>query len=220
MADKRPLIGITMDADGEFFKLRRQYVEAVRKAGGIPLLIPCTGAAEGLADAVDGLLIPGGDDIAPKLYGEPVRTKIKLVPEEKTDLEINLIHEIIKLRKPLLGICYGMQVINTALGGRLHQDIKAAGKRDIDHRKDHEVDIKKGSPLTPGMHTVNSSHHQAVKTLGAGLDVLATSPDGLIEAFWMKDYPFLIGVQWHPERLSIGLSSELFGLFVRTSHVC
>lgn len=210
---KRPIIGITMDIEGRHFKLKQQYVSSVIKAGGMPFLI---GGSQTPALAIDGLLIPGGDDLEPMYYNERKRFPIKIVDRLRTDLEINLIREIIELRKPLLGICYGMQVINVSLGGSLYQDIKSEMPHALNHKKHcHSIEIKKGGPLPEGRYTVRSAHHQAVKKLGRGLCKLAESDDGLIEAFYMKGYPFLLGVQWHPEKEAAkALSNKIFNVFI------
>lgn len=217
----KPIIAITTDIEKEHFKLRRQYVDAVAIGGGIPIVI--SPLSQGAIDRIDGFLIPGGDDLHPSYYNETQRFKMKLVSRERTDFEINLIHEIIKLRKPLLGICYGMQVINVALGGSLYQDIGFELPDAINHKEDHDIKVKGlrrpaqkgGWVLKQGTYKVGSTHHQAVRTLGKGLEALANSKDRLIEAFYMKDYPFLLGVQWHPERGCEALSSQIFTLFIR-----
>ncbi|MBI4824477.1 MAG: gamma-glutamyl-gamma-aminobutyrate hydrolase family protein [Nitrospirae bacterium] len=216
LLSKSPMIGITMDIEEGYFKLKRHYVDAVLKAGGVPVVMPPL--SERAIDRIDGFLLPGGDDLHPSYYNEPKRFDMKLLSREKTDFEINLIREIIKLKKPLLGICYGMQVINVSLGGSLYQDIQSQLPDAINHREEHEIIVKRGWLLKPGTYTVGSTHHQAVKTLGKGLEVLANSKDGLIEAFYMKDYPFLLGVQWHPERCSKAISSGIFSLFIKAAY--
>lgn len=198
--------------------LRQEYADCITGAGGLLFLIPLSGSPGAYAEVVDGLLIPGGDDLNPSCYGEAAAPGLKLVPEKRSEFEINLVREIIRLRKPLLGICYGMQLVNVALGGNLYQDIKGG---TVDHRERHEVEVKEGGPVQPGIYMVNSTHHQAVKTPGRGLEVLAFSRDGLVEALYMKDYPFLLCVQWHPEReqrspAGQSLSEVIFNLFVRS----
>jgi putative glutamine amidotransferase len=143
---------------------------------------------------------------------------LRLVCRERSDFEKEMIHEIIGLRKPLFAICYGMQLLNVVLGGNLYQDIESQLPRAINHKENHLIEVSDSGPLPAGRYMVNSAHHQAVKALGGGLESLATSSDGLLEAFYMKDYPFLLGVQWHPERPE-GLSDVIFGLFVEACSV-
>jgi len=141
----------------------------------------------------------------------------QLVPRKRTDFEIALIGSIMKHGKPLLGICYGMQLINVALGGSLYQDLGAGFVPAIDHRAGTHRITGEGDVIR-GEHIVNSSHHQAVKALGKGLRPAAFSDDLVVEAFELDGYPFLVGVQWHPERTDDELSRELFNSFIRSAN--
>jgi len=214
----RPVIGITMDIDKRGWYVQRpEYSKAVEEAGGVGLLIPPVGEPTLYTGLIDGLLIPGGKDIEPYFYGEKKRTHtLRPVKRQRTDFEILLFHEIIKRRKSILGICYGAQLMNVALGGSLYQDIYSELKTPIDHKAPHEIDIY-GGPLRKGTKMVNSSHHQAIKRLGAGLEPCAESKDRLVEAIWLRDYPFALGLQWHPERLEDNLSKEIFSLFIEAA---
>ena len=240
----KPLIGITLDKDGEYLRLKHQYPPAILRAGGIPILIPYCNDPVLIAETVDGLLIPGGGDIDPSYYSEkaagmkrksgilgnkegcvrgtavPVsEVTLHPVAKERTDFEISLVRTIMKFRKPVLGICYGMQLINVAFGGSLYQDIASQFNTTIDHRKgSHKILGNRKRIL--GEFTVNSSHHQAVKSLGEGLSLSAFSEDGIVEAITLDDYPFLTGVQWHPERADDELSLMLFRAFVESAHAC
>jgi putative glutamine amidotransferase len=214
-----PLIGITLDIEGEYLSLRRNYGEAISKAGGMPVFLPPSEDVESYAEMIDALLIPGGGDINPSYYHEEILPQVEPVPHERSDFEISLLQAVMKLNKPVFGICYGMQLINVASGGTLFQDIDSQLSSDIDHRNGyHKIKIQENRFLKKGEFSVNSTHHQAVKKLAMGLAGFALSSDNLIEAFHARDYPFLVGVQWHPERL-LGdkLSSELFDLFVEAS---
>ena len=214
----RPLVGITVNVGGAFLKIRHFYTDAVIKVGGIPVLIPPTGDPAFFAQRIDRLLIPGGDDLDPSYYHGNMMPQVKAAPREKSDFEISLFNEVVKRKKPVLGICYGMQIINVALGGTLYEDIGSQVSSGIDHRKGyHRIVIGRNGFLKEGQFHVNSTHHQAIKELGDGLVGFALAPDKLIEAFYMKGYPFLLGVQWHPERLMhYSLSLDIFKSFVGT----
>lgn len=205
----RPIIGITSDVDEEVFRIKRDYVSAVVDAGGTPLIIPhCAGDAARVADTVDGLLLSGGGDLPPGYYGEGMSAVPECesyVKEERIESELALLREMMKREKPVFGICLGMQLINVALGGSLYQDIKQQIPGAFDHRKGmHGIAVAPSFLSTFDIHlssfAVNSFHHQAVKVSGGGLQIFASADDGVVEGIWKSDYPFLVGVQWHPER--------------------
>jgi len=214
-----PLIGITLDIEGEYLSLRRNYGEAISRARGMPVFLPPSKDAIFYAEMIDALLIPGGRDINPSYYHEEMLPQVEPVPHERSDFEISLLQAVIKLNKPVFGICYGMQLINVASGGTLFQDIDSQLSSDIDHRNGyHKIAIQENRFLKKGEFSVNSTHHQAVKKLGIGLAGFAFSSDNLIEAFHARDYPFLVGVQWHPERLlEDNLSLGLFTSFLKAA---
>jgi len=216
---KNPVIGITTDIAVEYLRIKRQYVDAILKSGGVPMLLPPADNPHIYAEKVDGLLIPGGDDLDPSYYNEERLPEVKLVSKERSGFEIALLKEMVKLRKPVLGICYGMQLVNVAFGGTLYQDIESQLKVAINHKTDyHIIVITENRFFREGRFSVNSTHHQAVRLPGSGFSVIARSPDNLIEAFCREDYPFLIGIQWHPERqLEEELSVSIFGSFVRAA---
>ncbi len=215
----KPIIGITTDVEGEDLKIKKSYLEAVFKAGGIPLLIFPLGDVSDYSERVHGLIIPGGDDISPKYYGESRRLILKTVSRKRTDFEISLLKEMIRLRRPILGICYGMQLINIALGGTLYQDLKSELSIENNHENGyHKILIKENPFLPVGTFSVNSTHHQAIKKIGKELKAFAYSLDNIIEAFYKEDYPYLVGVQWHPEKLTkSNLSRKLFKSFITYS---
>ncbi|NTU43615.1 MAG: type 1 glutamine amidotransferase, partial [Nitrospirales bacterium] len=207
------------------FTLRQTYVSAVQRAGGLPFLLPPGSDLPVVADIIDGLLLPGGDDILPLYYGEEVsvQAEMRFVRPERTDCEISLLKAMAERRKPVLAICYGMQLLNVAFGGTLIQDIGEQIPGAGEHRGGtHLVDIIQSIPFCKkGISgAVNSRHHQAVKAVGAGLEVWALSADGIIEGVYKRDHPFLVGVQWHPESQVEGpeicdiLSSMVFDAFI------
>ena len=214
----RPIIGITTDIEGNCLKLSRDYAEAVENAGACPVLLAPSRNAADIALRIDGILISGGSDLHPSYYTEDVNYEIKIVERDRSGFEFAIIHEIIKLKKPVLGICYGMQLINVAFGGSLYQDIKQQVPAAIGHREGwHTIKIDDNKLIDRGEFKVNSSHHQAVKVIGQRLNAIAFSADGIVEAVYSEDYPFLLGVQWHPERMKDSLSEKIFRSFVEAA---
>jgi putative glutamine amidotransferase len=210
----RPRIGISLDADPAKgrYELKRTYVDAVLGAGGLPILVPFVAPPE--ADAylalLDGLVLSGGGfDVPPALYGEEVRPACGPLIPERTDTELHLLRAALAAGTPVLGVCGGMQLLNVALGGSLHQDLPTETGIRIHQQpapKDvpsHDVEVAAGTRLAAlvgaGRLRVNSTHHQAVKAVGPGLLVTARSPDGIIEGIELPGHRFALGVQWHPE---------------------
>jgi putative glutamine amidotransferase len=208
-----PVIGITLDRDGEYLKLKHHYASAIAGAGGTAVLVPEENDPFGVARVIDGLLIPGGGDLDPSFFSEAPHPASRIVPRERTDFEIRLLRAIMELRKPVFGICYGMQLINVALGGSLYQDIESQFSGEVDHRVGLHR-IRGEGAMIKGEASVNTSHHQAVRRLGEGVEALARSDDGLVEAIGVPDYPLLVAVQWHPERSTDSLSRSLLRSFV------
>lgn len=182
----------------------------------MPVLIPCsldTKALWELSNRLDGIVLTGGGDVHPRFYKESPGGKLEEIDEVRDEAEICLTRIAIEARIPLLGICRGMQVINVALGGTLHQDIASSVPKALrhDHRHElathlaHTVSLEPASRLS-GMIAmsrikVNSRHHQAIRRLAPDLRCSARSPDDLIEAVELPVPPFVFGVQWHPEGL-------------------
>jgi putative glutamine amidotransferase len=221
--------------------LSETYLRTVAAAGGIPLTLPVGVSRELIAECVrrcDGVMLTGGDDIEPRLYrnGLPAalrRTVGACSDGGERDLrELILIDEVFRQRKPLLAICRGHQLLNIALGGTLVVDIRTERPESINHhRMDrrsevvHEARLTAGSLLSKitGQQSlgVNSTHHQAVGRVAEPLQATATSADGIVEGLELKHetagmLPFLLGVQFHPERLAERYPEHwaIFGVFV------
>jgi len=221
----RPLIGITVSLDhGErlraghdYLYVKRAYAEAVARACGNPLLISPELAPRAVAEICDGLVISGGDDIPPALYGERATAALRHESAERIEWERRLLDRFAETATPLLGVCYGMQLINVHFGGTLIQDISGADPSALDHggggrATAHEIEITAGSFLAPLFGSsvrVCSTHHQAVARLAHGFCVAATSPDGVIEAI-ERDH--LLAVEWHPE--ADGTGEAIYHLLV------
>jgi putative glutamine amidotransferase len=203
------------------------YEAAVRRAGATPRPLSLD---EPIADAlrgVDGLLLTGGDDVDPALYGEPPHPTFDVAEPGRDGFEIDLVRRALAADVPVLAICRGLQVLNVALGGTLIQDIPSEPVTLLPHDASaspttlaHTVSVAPGSCLAALVgpdetRAVNSRHHQAVRVLGRGLVATATSPDGIIEAAEVPTARFCVGVQWHPENFhATGEFSGLFDGFV------
>jgi gamma-glutamyl-gamma-aminobutyrate hydrolase PuuD len=211
-----PVIGITCyverarftDWDMPVTLVPHAYVEQVTRAGGQPVLLPPSGDPAGLADRLDALILTGGGDLNPSRYGAIAHGRTGYVRDFRDEAELALVRRALDLELPFLGICRGLQVLNVALGGTLHQHVP-----DLVGGAHHcprpglfnrfPVSLAPDSQLAKAMGgesvTVPHYHHQAVDRLGEGLTATAWSADGLIEAAELQDREFAIGVQWHPE---------------------
>ena len=197
-----------------FYTVVEPYVNAVKSQGALPFIIPANTDIESVktyANIIDGLLIPGGEDVSPLNYNMEPHPSVTLTLDTKDIFEIALIKEMKRLNKPVLGICRGMQIINVAFGGGLIQDIPSQTDSFICHKQameirsetTHTVNIEKSSKLYEllgNKANVNSYHHQAVGDVAPGFTVSAKAPDGIIEAIESEDKKIL-AVQWHPECL-------------------
>ncbi|HWR56922.1 MAG TPA: gamma-glutamyl-gamma-aminobutyrate hydrolase family protein [Negativicutes bacterium] len=213
----KPVIAVTplYNTQTESTWMLPGYVDGVIQAGGIPVILPLLTDETDiryLAHLYDGFLFTGGQDVNPTLYGEETLTYCEETCPRRDRLEQILLDEALRLDKAVLGICRGIQIINSALGGTLFQDIDRQAQRDIliQHSQKskgdipvHSVNVKPDNLLSrvvgAGQLMVNSLHHQAIKDLAPQLEVCALSPDGLVEAVTMPDKHFVLAVQWHPE---------------------
>jgi len=210
------------------------YVHSVVQAGGVPVLIPPTLSGEMLRrvyETLQGLLLPGGVDVDPALYGQTAHGSLSRLDRNRDQTEISLARWAFEDRMPILGICRGIQVLNVALGGTLYQDIPSQVGSTIAHRRvdierdwpAHLVKLAEGSRLFQVLGQaeleVNSLHHQAIETLAAPLRAVAWAPDGLIEGVERQDGTFCIAVQWHPEEFpALSPHQLLFRALVEAAH--
>jgi putative glutamine amidotransferase len=240
----QPIIGITVgEVRNQMYPTTPQvqgqmhtYVDAIGRAGGVPLLIPLVrdiGKLKQLYELCDGLVFAGGNDIDPELYGEKTSARTKRVYRERDDQELELIKWAIRDKKCCLCICRGMQLLNIAQGGTLYQDIPTeipgASVHDLIEREAadykhiaHQIIIEPDSQLAKilGVNEIdaNAYHHQAIKKLGNGLQATALAEDGIvIEALEMPAEKFMIGVQSHPEAIEASVEptwQKLFKAFI------
>jgi putative glutamine amidotransferase len=222
---KRPLIGITAfetkhlrPPHAPLYATGQRYVQAIEDAGGLPVILSPALTNETLRavfDRLDGLLLSGGGDIDPAIYGEEPHATIWGLDMNRDRAELAMAKWAAEAQTPLLCICRGTQVLNVALGGTLVQDIAAMVPDALTHMYDeeimpreavaHPVSVETNSllaSLIQDSHAeVNSWHHQAIKRVANDLKVTALSPDGIVEAIELPGHRFALGVQWHPEWL-------------------
>ena len=230
---RRPIIGVTplWDKEKQSVWMLPEYLDAIRAAGGIPIVLPLNAdraEISRLAGILDGFLLTGGPDVSPERYGDTDRTGLTQSCPERDALETIVLNEVLAADKPVLGICRGIQFINAALGGTLWQDLPSEHPSGIVHRQ--------GKPYEAPTHTVtvsgplkellgkdelqvNSRHHQAIRNLAPGLLPVAVSPDGLVEGVVLPAKRFVWAVQWHPEYLfrKDESSMKLFRKFIEES---
>ena len=208
----------------------QDYVDAVLRAGGLPVLFPMTDEEEKLRtllDRVDGLLLIGGGDVEPALYGEERMPCCGESSSRRDAMELPICRMALADRKPILAICRGLQVLSCALGGTLYQDLGEQLHTELRHQRHdqpadpvHTAEVRPGTLLASvvgeGTLPVNSRHHQGIRVPGAGLLVNAVAPDGVIEGIEYPQNPFVLGLQWHPESLSARYPAhqKLFDAFV------
>ncbi len=215
----------------DLLELRGDYVRRLMEAGATPMILPSVPElADEIANEIDALLLSGGEDVNPLIYGEPPSHNIRSLDPIRDEFEVKLIRRITAARKPILAICRGIQILNVSLGGTLIQDISSQVKGSIKHDWDrksyppwtpvHKVFIEEGSLLhrivDRTVLEVNSYHHQAVLRPGEGLKTSAKSEDGIIEAV-EREKGFILGVQWHPEGMSDEPSRMIFRALIQAS---
>ena len=227
-----PIIGVSGSIEKDESKqyIIRSYMTSLLEAGSIPVMLSIDMDDEHIAlcfNHMDGLMLSGGNDVDPMLFGESPAAGLDLVNPIRDKLEMRLIDYAYRRSMPILAICRGLQTLNVALGGTLYQDLPTQytspdGGRAILHTQtspsryaSHTVELESGTPFPDifGAQTigVNSFHHQAIKALAPELTVCGRAADGVIEAIYDANKPFVLGVQWHPERMKEG--APLFGAF-------
>lgn len=239
-----PTIGITMSVDvgtevgttdkKELF-VSREHSDAVIAAGGLPYFLPFTvdeTIIEQYVKQLDGLLLTGGWDLDPSYYGQEPKFGLQDIAPSRDEAEIAITKAFLKTGKPILGICRGHQLLAVVLGCSLYQDLERECKNVLNHspkiprnRPMHSIQITEGSILHQIYNQttayVNSMHHQAVSELGESVIVTATSKDGVIEAIESKEYPNVLGVQFHPECMAEEdvYSQRIFDWLVERSRI-
>lgn len=222
----------------DLINVSSDYSNVISDSGGIPMLIPILenydeSIIERIVQSIDGLLLTGGEDIDSKFYSEEahvvkVHELMKRDPE-RDSFEFALLKEAFKAGIPILGICRGLQLINVSFGGSLYGDLKRASTSDIEHLASledkmqliHSVTIKKNSLLDEIFHlqelSVNSFHHQSIKKLAMGFEMIAKSEDEIIEGIVYQGSQWILGVQWHPEMLykKYEIHGKLFEKFIQ-----
>lgn len=234
-----PIIGISSGFEFDqnyLFKgyprlmLNRDYPRSIEQAGGIPIVLPLTESyaiALEQVRAVDGLVLSGGQDVNPLIYGQEPHEKLGNISPERDAFELLLLRAAVELKKPVMGICRGSQVMNAYFGGTLFQDNSLKDGAYIKHAQSanpqlpiHHVTAEKGSFLEKAVgeevFLINSFHHQSIDQVAPGFKAIATSNDGLIEGIEAVGDHFMFAVQWHPEMMSRedGPSQKIFSAYV------
>lgn len=225
----KPLIGLNckLAAEGadQYYKLDRLYVRAVERAGAVPVLLPFFATDEDARETVarlDGLLLTGGPDLDPGRWGEPPHPKIEPLHPDKEESDFRTLRAALARDLAVLGICLGMQTLNVAFGGSIHQhiyDLPGIGPHSggVEHEAEMTGDSRLREALD-GRTRVLSWHHQAANRIGEGLRVIARSADGLVEGIESARHRWVVGVQWHPERMAGRPDQErLFAAFAAAS---
>lgn len=236
---QRPLIGVPTGREKSqrfyglpLYIMNQTYIRMLENLGALPVMIPLQmseATLRGIFERLDGLFLPGGEDIDPSHYGVERHPLLGATDKERDRTELLMARWAVESGMPFLGVCRGLQVLNVACGGTLYQDLHAEcptlQKHDYTpptyerYRISHTIRIEPDSRLAQALgavHEVNSMHHQGIHQLGAGLRVVARAEDGLPEAIEAPVLPYMVGVQWHPEELATTdqHSSNLFYHFV------
>lgn len=246
MAERRPRVAISgMGRQVTTFldvaphvTCRQQFIDLILAADCLPIIIPpLVIAPDEYLECVDGLIIPGGSDLDPALYGQKPHKETICIDPHRDRWEIELVRAALRNNVPILGVCRGMQLLNVALGGTLIQHLPDESHKVTEefHKPAHEVLVTPGSRVAQALGiahpqttdgeqaeyaliSVNSIHHQAIERLGEGLEVTATARDGILEAIESYTHKFVVGVQWHPEFLDDPRQKGLFAALAAALH--
>lgn len=215
MKNLKKIIGLIplYDDDKDSYWMLPGYMKVLESCGALPVMLPLTTDPKELDDCFqlcDGILMTGGHDVDPKLYGETAKATCGTACSSRDQMEAYLFKKALAEDKPVFGICRGVQLMNVLLGGTLYQDLPTEHPSQTEHHMTppydkpvHMVDVAVGTKLADiigaGRHAVNSYHHQAIKDLAPEAEAMAYSEDGLVEAIAVPDKSFIAGVQWHPE---------------------
>ncbi len=232
IAAAAPAVAVSATSDDALgahrVRLNSAYVKALEIAGVVPVIVPPLASEDSvrvILSRVDGVVLTGGEDVDPSLYGQPRIEQCGPSNPARDATEIALVQAAREMNKPLLAICRGPQLLNVALGGTLFQDIPSQVENALDHNeKDerssrvHPVEIEAGSKLADALQatrlSVNSLHHQSVRDVAPGLRVTATAPDGVVEGLESPDDDWwVLAVQWHPEEMTDSPESPDRGIF-------
>ena len=246
MMKKRPVIGVTTqtleaipDQLPRCWVMSQRYVHVLAANGAVPWVIPLIPpdleTLRAIYSHLDGVFLPGGVDMDPSSYDEPKRPECGRTDPDRDATEIQLLRWAMEDRKPVLAVCRGVQVMNVAAGGTLYQDLGTdvrgaikhdyfpSGGRNSRDQLVHDIRVERGTRLASLLGsesvTVNSMHHQGIKTLAPGLVATAFASDGIIEGAEARGDHFMVGVQWHPEDLTDAdeRMRRLFGAFIDAS---
>ncbi|EIM07508.1 hypothetical protein A1A1_04842 [Planococcus antarcticus DSM 14505] len=226
----KAIIGLTssLELGREEYGIELADTEAILMAGGLPIMLPhLTDEADidEIAEHIDGLFLAGGYDIDPTLFGEEPQPQLGVIIPARDAFELALAKKVLALKKPILGVCRGAQILNIAVGGDMYQDITTQVKGDLlQHQQrapkfhgSHFLDVTEGSLLhrltRQRRLKVNSRHHQANRHVPAPFIVSGVSSDGIVEAIESTQHQFALGVQWHPENMARAEDSASIGIF-------
>ncbi len=226
---KKPVIGLSMNfmqlGSYHQFHIRDKYIDAVYEHGGLPMPVPTLTDADALRQyigMIDGLIIIGGMDYPPSMYGQEPHPKADIMHERRAISDPLLVQLILETDKPVLGICAGMQLLNICAGGKLIQHLETVDNHLGE--KYHDIKLTESrwlSQIVPGdTITVNSNHHQGIdpQFIGNGFAVVATAEDGVIEAMELEGKQMVLAIQWHPERITdLEHRRRMFDFFIGKS---
>lgn len=230
----KAVIGVSSNIKEDLLSVPMSNVRAITQFGGVPIVLPnlVGDKITEIANTINGLLLTGGGDIDPTLFGEEPLPGLGNIVPERDLFEMALVQKMLELNKPVLGICRGAQIMSIAMGGDMYQDIYS--QKDgplLQHDQQapnwhgsHFVEVTEGSLLRKivGMDKfkVNSYHHQALRSMPAGFIVSGVASDGVIEAFESTKHLFVMGIQWHPESLLTKGDASSCAIFQAFMNAC